>query len=585
MKRKLLFFLFNSLLGTFLYCLFLYYMFPSEVVRQRIIYEAYQKGIRMQLESVKPSFPYGLTFYNLELYSMDDKAKRERDKKKKNNSPAQNVDSADSTTNKNPNRSPNFESAPIDSRNIDGANSTKSENDMDKEPPLSDEMRNSSDALKNISADTGPNIAEPPPSGDDDKSSRKERKKKNRKKDQENEEGALGGSESASNNSSSKKGENSAGTEEKPFLVVESFTIDSLLPIAEYAKNYKKDDKASQKLDPISFSGKLYGGDLKGTYQKDPEGQTIDLKVSSFDLSNYPIKTENNDVKMKGFLNIDTHLLLAGKTKDSQGSITIAFKNFVVTKGSKVATIDIPMDLAFEHKAEPIEVKNGRAEFEEFHLVSGPVTIDITGFLMINPEISRSRLNLKAAIRFGEDLKLLTAFLPSQAKAEDGSFHYVISGQLNRLNTRPDRLSARRSGKKDRASKIIRENDPSDSKFTPDFPPGMPMPPGMPGRPGPNGFTPSDFVPPGSMNGLSSESDPLEREKLREQRRQRAEERRRQRELLRRQREEDGGRTSTHEDSGDNLDPYDPRPRRRPSTSNADPVENDPTEDGLGFDE
>lgn len=440
MKRAILFFLANSLLGTLVYALVLYLTFPSDAARDRIIYEANKSGIKMQLVGVKPAWPWGFTLNGLDIYSFGD---------------------GSSTTKV----------------------VTRSKKDGDEEKPA-------------------PEPAAPP------------------------------ADPAAAKTDTAVATANPDAASEAPVLTLDHVTVTSLL---------KTLTSGGKSLDGISFDAGLYGGTLNGSFSQEEETNKIALKAEKIDLARYPFQGESYSVKASGVVGLDVDLSLhKEKVRDSSGSFAFLADTITLYKGSKVKGVDIPMDVTFKVSGGSAEIKNGRAELQELKLESSPITITVTGSIMLNQNFMRSRANLKVAILYGDDLKMIAAFSPESARSADGAVHYIMSGPLNNLRTRPDRLAARRGDRKLPGSAINSTNAgvPAESA---DRPP-MPRPP-LPGFSGPTGGPdPSEMGLPGVLRPPVLDEE--ERERLREERRKRAEERRRRREELRQRRLEMGGADS-----------------------------------------
>ncbi len=287
-------------------------------------------------------------------------------------------------------------------------------------------------------------------------------------------------------------------------------TIASLLPLLLPGDGTKG---------PIDFDADLYGGTARGSYEDTEETIAVSLDASGLDLSRYAFATEDFNLRLTGILGVDADLTINKKRiRESNGMVHLSLKDLSIQKGSTIKGFDIPMTLAFTFSGGEAAVDKGRVQFEDLTLESAPLTIKVNGSIMLNRTLSRCRFNLKVAMKFGDDLAVVAAFLSSSAKSDDGYYHYVLSGPLERLRTRPDRLAARRAGA-GRKKKSLGPSRPDDEET---FRPGLPRPRGTSST---IGGTRRRSRPP----ILDSE----ERRRLREERRKRAEERRKRRQALR----------------------------------------------------
>ncbi len=418
MRRKLGLAFLYSVFGFLTYVLFLYLTFPSDAARDRLVYEANQAGIRMQLVGVRPVFPLGVTLEGVDIY---------RSNKGKRKSPTSDL--------LRPAVSPGF---------------------LDDEEPRTGAAKNQS----------------------------------NTKEDKE----ARGDAD--------QEGTTAA---EIPVVSVERVTINSLLPLVLPSSGTRGS---------VDFDADLYGGTATGSYAEDEETVTVSLAADDLDLSRYPVVGDDFDVRLTGKLGVNADLSInKRKIRDSNGNVSISLKDFALLKGSKIKGFDIPMTLAFRFSGGDADVKNGRVEFKNLKLESTPLTMEINGSIMLNKTLSRCRLNLKVALKFGDELAVAGAFLSSSAKSDDGYYHYIISGPLERLRHRPDRLAARKRGvNRNRGKNRPRVGGDDD---------GLPKPRGL------------SSVGRDHRRGRSPVLDDEERKRLREERRKRAEERRKRRQAMR----------------------------------------------------
>lgn len=466
MKKTLLFFVLNSLLGTLVYFAVLYLTFPSDTARDRIVYEANKAGYKLQLVSVKPTWPWGFTLEGVDFYGVDDAAAAAARRAKAKRAKA---------------------------KDLDKAADTSTENGTDKN-------------AEKLSLEVVTPIPLPP----------------------------LPGSESAATpagkdagNKDGKSAEAKPEPADAPLLTLDSVSVTSLLGAAL---------SQGKIIEGVDFAAELYGGDVSGTYGQADGLTSLKLNASGLDLGRYPFQTDSFDLKLSGIFGMDCDLSLQkDKIRESEGAVSFKFENLHLAKGSKIKGFDLPFETTFTVTGTQTEVKNGRIEFQELKLESAPLTITVTGSIMLNASLMRSRANLKVMLKFGDELKLVAAFLPESAKGPDGTAHYVLSGPLNNLKPRPDRIAARKGGRD--TGGIPRPGyggEDGASRPMPGRPPipGLPNIPGMPPMPGMNDDGPNAFRAP--------VLDDEERERLREERRKRAEERRKRREELRQRRLELG---------------------------------------------
>lgn len=432
MKQAILWFFVNSIVGALVYLGVLYVTFPSDVARDRLVYEANKAGVRMQLEDVKPTWPAGVRFTGVDVYSFSDSAATLKKKGK---------------------------------RDI-----TSEEKGEEPKEPVPAEA----------------NGQAPVPGGE--------------------------------------AGATADTSDEIPLLTLDSLAVTSLTDTLM---------SLGKKVEGVKVAAALYGGSLDGTFSMNEEQQELAIDAKDIDLSRMQLKGESFDVKASGLLGLKTDMTLnREKVRESAGTMGLLLDQFVLYKGSKVKGVDIPVDLPMTITGTSWEVKNGRIEVEELKAENPNLTVTITGSIMLNQSFMRSRANLKVALKFDGELKMVGAFMPESAKSPDGVAHYILSGPLNNMRSRPDRLAARRT---DRGKGNMNPNLPTGFTPTPREEmdrTGLPRPPipgGLPGMLGGEGMLQDGIARPPVL-------DDEERERLREERRKRAEERRKRREELRQRR-------------------------------------------------
>ncbi len=426
MIRKLGMAVLYSLFGLVAYVFFLYLTFPSDVARDRLVYEANRAGIRMQLVGLSPSFPFGVTLEGVDVYPPNKGSKR------------------------------------------------KSASDALR-PPVAPGILGDVQA-KTIEAKT-------------------------------NKEGLAAGTAQAENQEIQ-----SDAPVEIPILSVDTVTISSLLPFVI---------PADGTYGSVGFDAELYGGSARGSYAESEDTIQLTLSAEKLDLGRYPLTGEDYQLQLAGLLGVDADLSISkAKIRESNGTVHLSLEDLAILKGSRIKGFDIPMTLAFVFSGGDAEVNSGRVEFKNMKLESRPLTVEVNGSIMLNKTLARCRFNLKVALKFGDELAVVAAFLSSSAKSNDGYYHYIISGPFERLRTRPDRLAARKRGI-DRGRRAGSVSGPM-SLERDTLRSGLPRPRGKPSS-----------LDRDRRRGRPPVLDSEERKRLREERRKRAEERRKRRQAMR----------------------------------------------------
>lgn len=150
-----------------------------------------------------------------------------------------------------------------------------------------------------------------------------------------------------------------------------------------------------------------------------------------------------------GALNLDVDLNLGADVKDHEGRIALRGR-------ALQATLSLPDPFGGDAPFElgpvgvsnldlVIEARGGKVSLKTAELRSDHANLDLQGDLTLDSFIARSRLRGKATIsQLGGSLAAFESFL-SQARWDDGTFHYTITCTLDRMGPscfRPDRQRA-----------------------------------------------------------------------------------------------------------------------------------------------
>lgn len=421
MLSKLAYAMLYSLFGSLTYGLFLYMTFPSEAVRDRIVYEANQAGVKMQVLDVKPAFPTGLTLEGIDLYAIG------KDKKAAARRRAQ---------------------AARRRARAHGADST---------------------------GDEGLPTPSPTP----------------------------------------------APKAPMPVLTVDELTIASLLPLVTPKGTARS---------PLEFDMRLYQGSAEGAYSTNDLQTHVRFDLKDVNLASVPMEGDSFSIRAEGNLGFTMDLTLDNeRIRNSSGQMDLHLDRLVIRKETVIRGMNLPVELPFKVSGGHFDVKNGRATLDELKLVSDPLEVVVTGHIALNSKLSRSRLNLKVAFKFGDALAIGRNFADKDTLTDDDFFHYSLTGLIDNPRWRPDRAAARAKRRRNASTgKPRRERAHGPDRGA-----------GGPGSPGRSRYKPMNI--PGIRSPIMDEE---ERARIREERRRRAEERRRRREEMRRRRllnEESGG--------------------------------------------
>jgi type II secretion system protein N len=255
------------------------------------------------------------------------------------------------------------------------------------------------------------------------------------------------------------------------------------------------------------FFARVFGGDLDGSLSWNDGVITTDAELADLDVAQLPLDGESLKLDLTGLCHGGWELVLdtADFTK-STGKISLQLEDLVLT-GASFSGFDWSDPGNFPTATLELEVTDGKAKVRKGELEGDLLEGTLEGDVTLNKAIERSRLRMKARFKLGETIDSMVKLLPGprDARRDDGTYHYAISGTLLRPSFRPERERSLTSGRK-RASPVF-GGEPGEEEIGPGL---------LPGGPG----------------ATDDPSDPEERRRLREERI------RERRERLRKRREE-----------------------------------------------
>lgn len=194
----------------------------------------------------------------------------------------------------------------------------------------------------------------------------------------------------------------------------------------------------------VAVSADLYDGTLDGHITQDGSQWKVSILAEELDLSQYPFEGESWSADVGGRLRVRSNLTLDQEDiNNSSGRFRVAVDNLTFDNAS---VMGLTLGQAtFSEAVLALVVDSGRANVEKGSFVSELVTIGVSGYVQLNQDIGRSRLNLDLDVKLAEELDNLAKIAPGLkgARDADGTYNFVCSGTLNRPSCREDRVRSR----------------------------------------------------------------------------------------------------------------------------------------------
>ena len=205
----------------------------------------------------------------------------------------------------------------------------------------------------------------------------------------------------------------------------------------------------------------LYQGTLLGELGKLGDLFLADIIAKDLDLSLYPFEGEDWSADVSGLLDLVVDMKVnPEEVKEAKGDISLEVDGLTLRALSLSGfTID---EAIFDEAILKLDVHNGEAEIRKGSFLSDMVEATLDGKITLSSPLERSRLKLTMKIRLEEDLDTLAQLAPGMKNARDdgGTYHFMISGSIERPRIREDRMAARK--RKSNAPDPVRRDDRDD---------------------------------------------------------------------------------------------------------------------------
>lgn len=188
----------------------------------------------------------------------------------------------------------------------------------------------------------------------------------------------------------------------------------------------------------------LLGGDLDVELRSSERFQRLVLEGEKIDISRLPLEGEEWSVDALGMLSIEADLSIGTEdVKESEGSLRMQISDLIFQEATIMGMTLEPTP--FTEALLAFEVKEGRAEVTEGRFTSEPVTIVVSGEIVLNKSWERSRLRLDLNVTFNDQFDKMARLVPDlkSARNEDGSYLFKLTGTLENPRFREQRSSAR----------------------------------------------------------------------------------------------------------------------------------------------
>ncbi|MBN1336866.1 MAG: type II secretion system protein GspN [Deltaproteobacteria bacterium] len=199
----------------------------------------------------------------------------------------------------------------------------------------------------------------------------------------------------------------------------------------------------------IGFAADLYGGEVSGHARVSQDRTVLAFEVDDVDLARVPIGGKTWTVDAEGEVKMEVDLDLDPKdTRASEGSLKLWVNDLAIRSGN-VAGMNLPENTTFTRASLAVDLKNGKGSVTEGVFASSLGEAEVDGDLTLNRKLTRSRLRLELTLTLQDTIDDLLQILPAARNARDdeGTYHFVISGTLlnpsirgnHNRNVRPSR--------------------------------------------------------------------------------------------------------------------------------------------------
>jgi type II secretion system protein N len=193
------------------------------------------------------------------------------------------------------------------------------------------------------------------------------------------------------------------------------------------------------------LEAELYQGTLAGELGFIDSKYMIDMVAKNLDLSLYPFEGEDWNADVIGLMDLAVDMQVdPEEIKDATGDIELDIDGLIMRSLTLSGfTID---EAVFSEAVLKLDVHDGQAEVKKGSFIADMIEATIDGKITLSSPLERSRLKLTLKLRLEDDLDSLAKLLPGMKSARDegGTYHFMVSGTVERPRFREDRLAARK---------------------------------------------------------------------------------------------------------------------------------------------
>ncbi|MDP2309063.1 MAG: type II secretion system protein GspN [Pseudomonadota bacterium] len=184
--------------------------------------------------------------------------------------------------------------------------------------------------------------------------------------------------------------------------------------------------------DALAFVAEIYGGALSGQFAQSEAGVEVSFDGGDIDLGRLPVATDQMTLNLLGIASGEADLSFdASDVKNSTGFLKLSFEGLGLGPESAVGGFGLP-EVTFGKAGVSFEVKDGKMEVTEGTFESDTLNATLTGDIVLNKKLVRSRNRLELLFSLPEDLDKLAQIAPElkRSRDEDGKYHLAIGGTI-----------------------------------------------------------------------------------------------------------------------------------------------------------
>ncbi len=184
--------------------------------------------------------------------------------------------------------------------------------------------------------------------------------------------------------------------------------------------------------DALAFVAEIYGGALSGEFAQSDAGVEVSFDGGDIDLGKLPVATDKMTLNLVGIASGEADLTFdATDVKNSSGFLKLSFEGLGLAADSAVAGFGLP-EVSFSEAGVAFEIKDGKLAVTEGTFASDTLNATLSGDIVLNKKLVRSRNRLELLFSLPDDLDKLAQIAPDlkRARDDDGKYHVAIGGTI-----------------------------------------------------------------------------------------------------------------------------------------------------------